>query len=119
MPLLFSYGTLQEEPVQRATFGRRLDGQRDALPGFESTQVPIEDPQAVAESGRTHYDNVRYNGRADSHVTGTVFEVTDAELAAADEYEAPAAYERISAMLASGKHAWLYLHRAGRRVTRG
>ena len=26
MPLLFSYGTLQQEEVQLATFGRRLDG---------------------------------------------------------------------------------------------
>jgi hypothetical protein len=35
MPLLFSYGTLQEEKVQLSTFGRRLGGQRDELLGFE------------------------------------------------------------------------------------
>jgi hypothetical protein len=36
-------------------------------------------------------------------ISGTVFEITDAELAAADLYEQFAAYERISATLASGK----------------
>ena len=33
MPLLFSDGTLQQENVQRATFGRLLGGQRDELTG--------------------------------------------------------------------------------------
>jgi gamma-glutamylcyclotransferase (GGCT)/AIG2-like uncharacterized protein YtfP len=42
-------------------------------------------------------------------VSGTVFEITDAELAAADEYERLAAYKRIAAMLASGKQAWVYV----------
>ena len=63
----------------------------------------IEDPQVVAASGRTHHANVTFNGRSDSRVSGTVFEITDAELAAADEYEQLAAYKRVAAMLASGK----------------
>jgi hypothetical protein len=109
MPLLFSYGTLQEPHVQLSTFGRRLQGQRDELPGFESSLVVIEDPQFVAASGRTHHSNVEFNGRHDSRVSGTVFEITDAELAAADEYEKIAAYKRISATLASGRQAWLYV----------
>jgi hypothetical protein len=32
---LFSYGTLQLEAVQMATFGRQLTGTSDALRGFE------------------------------------------------------------------------------------
>jgi len=48
MPLLFSYGTLQEENVQRSTFGRLLQGQRDELLGFEPSSVKIEDPQLAA-----------------------------------------------------------------------
>src|SRR5689334_5312839 len=32
--LLFAYGTLQQEAVQLATFGRRLEGVEDALPGY-------------------------------------------------------------------------------------
>jgi gamma-glutamylcyclotransferase (GGCT)/AIG2-like uncharacterized protein YtfP len=110
MPLLFSYGTLQQENVQRATFGRLLQGQPDELPGFEQSSVRIEDPQVVATSGQTHYANVTFNGRTDSRVRGTVFEITDAELAAADQYEQPAAYKRVAAVLASGKQAWVYIH---------
>ena len=109
MPLLFSYGTLQEEDVQLATFGRLLRGQRDELPGFEPSLVKINDPEMVASSGRTHHANVTFNGRDDSRVSGTVFEVTDAELTAADQYEQRAAYKRVSAMLASGKEAWVYV----------
>jgi len=110
MPLLFSYGTLQQEDVQLSTFGRLLQGQRDELPGFEQSLVRIEDPQEVAACGRTYNANVTFNGRNDSRVSGTVFEVTDTELAAADRYEQPAAYKRIVATLASGKRAWVYLH---------
>ena len=109
MPLLFSYGTLQQEHVQLSTFGRRLQGQRDELPGFEPSLVSIEDPQVVATSGKTHHANVAFNGRHDSRVSGTVFEITDAELAAADQYERLAAYIRVTAMLASGKQAWVYV----------
>jgi gamma-glutamylcyclotransferase (GGCT)/AIG2-like uncharacterized protein YtfP len=109
MPLLFSYGTLQHENVQLSTFGRLLQGQRDQLPGFERSVVAIQDPGIVASSGTTHHANVTFNGRHDARVSGTVFEVTEAELAAADEYEQRAAYTRVSARLASGKQAWVYV----------
>jgi gamma-glutamylcyclotransferase (GGCT)/AIG2-like uncharacterized protein YtfP len=63
----------------------------------------------VAASGRTHNSNATFTGRDDSRVSGTVFEISDAELAAADEYERLAAYTRIAAMLASGKQTWVYV----------
>jgi len=107
MPLLFSYGTLQQEAVQLSTFGRLLRGQPDALVGFEQSLLTIEDPEFVAESGKAEHAIVRFNGIDDSRVSGTVFEVTERELAKADQYE-PAGYERISAALASGKEAWVY-----------
>jgi gamma-glutamylcyclotransferase (GGCT)/AIG2-like uncharacterized protein YtfP len=109
MPLLFSYGTLQQKSVQLSTFGKLLQGQKDELLGFERSLVRIVDPQVVATSGKTHHDNVTFNGRNDSRVSGTVFEITNAELAAADQYEQPAAYKRVTAMLASGKQAWVYV----------
>lgn len=109
MPLLFSYGTLQDEAVQLRTFGRRLDGQRDELARFEPSRVPITDPALAVQSGGTHHKNVTFNGRADSRVPGTAFDVTDAELAAADEYEARADYVRIAVTLASGREAWVYV----------
>jgi len=109
MPLLFSYGTLQQEQVQLSTFGRLLQGHRDELPGFEPSLISIENPLVVATSGKTQHANVTFNGRHDSRVSGTVFEITDAELAAADQYERLAAYTRVAAMLASGKQAWVYV----------
>lgn len=98
MPLLFSYGTLQQHDVQMSTFGRLLQGQPDELVGFEQSLLRMDD---------THYPIVKFNGRPDSRVKGTVFEISESELANADEYE-PAPYERISAQLASGKRAWVY-----------
>ena len=112
MPLLFSYGTLQQADVQMSTFGRLLQGHADELIGFEESELEIEDPQFVAASGRSRHAIVRFNGRDDSRVRGTVFALSNSELASADRYE-PAGYQRISAGLASGKEAWVY---AGARV---
>ena len=107
MPLLFSYGTLQQEAVQLSTFGRRLEGQPDELVGFEQSLLTIADPAFVAASGKSQHAIVKYNGRSESRVRGTAFEVTDAELASADRYE-PAGYTRITTTLASGQEAWVY-----------
>ena len=107
MPLLFSYGTLRQEAVQLATFGRRLEGQEDELVGFAQAAQRVDDPAFVAASGKADHAVVRFTGRDDDRVRGTVFEVTDAELASADAYE-PAGWARVSASLASGKHAWVY-----------
>jgi Gamma-glutamyl cyclotransferase, AIG2-like len=107
MPLLFSYGTLQQEDLQMSNFGRLLQGHPDQLIGFEQSLLKIGDPEFVAKSGKTHHAVVKFNGQYDSRVPGMVFEISDAELAKADRYE-PARYKRISAMLASGKQAWVY-----------
>jgi hypothetical protein len=109
MPLLFSYGTLQQEDVQLATFGR-LTGQKDELLKFEPSFVRIEDPHVVATTGKTHHANATFNGNTDSRVPGMVFEITDAELASVDEYEVAFLYTRVVAMLASGRQAWVYVH---------
>src|SRR5262245_61388897 len=111
MALLFSYGTLQQEAVQMSTFGRRLRGEPDELVGFEQGVFRIDDPEFVATSGMAHHAIVRFNGKPESRVRGTVFEVTDAELANADRYE-PAGYRRIATRLASGKEAWVYAEEA-------
>ena len=108
MPLLFSYGTLQQQEVQLATFGRRLSGAADALVGFEQALVLIEDAGVVATSGRTHHPIVRPCADPSSRVPGTVFELTEAEIDSADRYEV-AAYRRIAAELASGARAWVYV----------
>ena len=109
MPLIFSYGTLQQREVQLSTFGRLLQGRKDELVGFEASLVQIEDSELAKTIGRTHHDNVTFNGRNDSRVSGTVFEISDAELADADRYEERAVYKRIRTTLASGTEAWVYV----------
>jgi gamma-glutamylcyclotransferase (GGCT)/AIG2-like uncharacterized protein YtfP len=107
MPLLFSYGTLQLADVQRSLFGRLLSGQPDELIGFEESLFEIEEPDFVTASGKAAHAIVKFNGRNESRVSGTVLEVSEDELATADKYE-PAGYKRVSTTLASGKQAWVY-----------
>jgi hypothetical protein len=107
MPLLFSYGMLQQDAVQLSTFGRLLEGEPDELIGFELGVLRIEDPEFVATSGKADHAIVKFTGRNSSRVSGMVFTLSDSELANADAYE-PAGYARVSAMLASGKEAWVY-----------
>jgi gamma-glutamylcyclotransferase (GGCT)/AIG2-like uncharacterized protein YtfP len=108
MPHLFSYGTLQQDDVQRAAFGRLLSGHADVLPGYEQAMVAIDDPEVVATSGKTHHPIVKHSGVATDRVAGTVFEISDAELAQADAYEVDA-YRRVAVALASGVRAWVYV----------
>src|SRR5262245_59333641 len=105
MPLLFSYGTLQLEAVQLANFGRLLEGEPDELVGFEQSLIRITDAQTIALSGKAEHVIVKFNGRNESRVRGTVYELTESELEKADRYEV-AEYTRISVVLASGKQAW-------------
>jgi hypothetical protein len=105
---LFSYGTLQQEGVQLATFGRRLEGRPDVLPGFSASMLAITDPEVVATSGKTHHPIVRLTGNPADEVAGTVFLITQNELAAADSYEV-ADYKRIAIRLKSGLEAFVYV----------
>lgn len=112
---LFSYGTLQSEPVQLATFGRKLDGQADEMPGYALSMLKIEDPEVVATSGKTHHPVVTYTGKASDKVAGAVFRITAAELQHADDYEV-AAYRRDRVVLASGVPAWVYVDASSARA---
>lgn len=105
---LFSYGTLQLEAVQLATFGRKLEGHADNMPGFALTLLKIEDASVVATSGKTHHPVVSYSGNPADQVSGTVFTITPEELAHADAYEV-SDYRRDRVVLASGISAWVYV----------
>jgi gamma-glutamylcyclotransferase (GGCT)/AIG2-like uncharacterized protein YtfP len=108
MPMLFSYGTLRDPAVQRATFGRELTGHDDQLPGYAVRMLEITDPEVLAVSGQTHHPIlVETDDEADS-VPGAVFELTDDELVAADGYEVDD-YHRVLVSLASGVRAWVYV----------
>lgn len=106
--LLFSYGTLQQPGVQRATFGRELTGHRDAIVGYDLEYVTITDPHVVATSGSDRHPILRPSNRPDAHVDGTVFAISEADLAAADEYEVDG-YRRTEVPLRSGTTAWVYV----------
>ena len=108
MPHLFSYGTLQQDDVQRSTFGRLLSGHADVLPGYSQDLVAIDDPDVVATSGKTHHPILKHSGAPEDRVAGTVFEISDGELAQADRYEV-AAYRRVAVTLDSGLSAWVYV----------
>ena len=97
--LLFSYGTLQDPAIQIAHFGRLLTGRPDRLDGF--TRSTLTDGDAV-------YPVLTPGGDAPEPIDGVVFEITDADLAAADAYEGDA-YRRIPVRLASGTGAWVYV----------
>jgi hypothetical protein len=106
--LLFSYGTLQLEAVQVATFGRRLTGASDTLRGFEVVALKIEDATVIAISGKAHHPMARFTGRVSDVVSGTVFALTAAEIRSADRYEV-AAVKRVAVVLQSGVRAWAYV----------
>lgn len=106
--LLFSYGTLQNPDVQLDTFGRLLDGDADVLPGYTVDYTEIEDTRVVDLSGLSVHPVVRETGNPLDKVTGRALWVAEDELDAADEYEV-ALYRRVSAVLASGRTAWVYV----------
>lgn len=107
MPKLFSYGTLQQDNVQMATFGRLLTGQKDSLIGYQLDEIEITDPDVLAKSGKQFHPMLIKTGNAADTVQGVIFEVSDDELVQADSYEVDD-YVRVMADFASGEQAWLY-----------
>lgn len=105
---LFSYGTLLLPDVQLDTFGRRVPSEEDALPGYRLEWVDIDDERVAQLSGLDSHPILRHTGDPRDRVFGRVLELTADELDAADEYEV-ALYRRTSAVLASGREAWVYV----------
>lgn len=106
--LLFSYGTLQQENVQLASFGRLLEGEEDAMPGYRQDMLEITDPEVIRTSGKRFHPVVTPSADPADSVAGKVFWISAEELAAADRYEV-ADYTRVNVVLASGKEAWVYV----------
>ena len=109
---LFSYGTLQTEPVQRSVFGRRVEGTPDSLVGYLLVMSRIQDPDFIAKHGDAKQRNVQHTGIASDVVEGTVLKLSQKELELGDEYE-PTEYERRLVQLRSGVSAWVYLNNSG------
>lgn len=105
---LFSYGTLRQAEVQRATFGRLLEGRPDVLPGFALSPMMIADPHVIAVSGKAVHTIARPTGDPADRIEGLVFQVTAAELDSADRYES-GPIRRIAVRLASGVETFVYV----------
>ena len=110
MEYLFAYGTLQSQSVQISTFGRKLEGTPDVLPGYRIITITIDDQDFVITSGTAHHRDLRFTGDASDVVEGTVFKMSVEDLAEADSYE-PEGYTRELVQLRSGITAWVYLAR--------
>lgn len=105
---LFSYGTLRDEKVQIALFGRKLDGSIDCLPCYHLETVKITDPEVIAKSGKDIHSIIKYSGNVEDQVQGMVFKISSKELSNADQYEVDD-YKRIKVKLRSGILAWVYV----------
>ncbi len=97
MEKLFTYGTLQDSPIQQQVLGRLLDnGTPDTVRGYKMSKlVGIHTTYNIIqpESGKL--------------VDGVVYEVTEEELEKLDAYEGDA-YIRVSTTLLSNTRAWIY-----------
>jgi gamma-glutamyl AIG2-like cyclotransferase len=104
---LFSYGTLQTEPVQLSIFGRKLEGKPDALVGYRLQLIQVQDLNFLAHSDATQR-NLQYTGNTSDVVEGSVLTLTSDEIELSDAYE-PVEYKRVQVRLRSGLDAWVYL----------
>ncbi|WP_374464385.1 gamma-glutamylcyclotransferase family protein [Chryseobacterium sp.] len=108
MAYLFSYGTLQKEQVQLETFGRLLEGERDILSGYQLHMLEIKDPEVLRKSGQKYHPVLKFSGNDIDQIEGMLFEVTEAEILQADEYEVDD-YKRIETIFKSGKKGFIYI----------
>lgn len=100
MEKIFSYGTLQEDSVQVATFGRALIGTKDKLTGYIL---------APSTKSRLQQACLKYTGEASDIVEGTLFELSSTELCKADDYSVVDDCIRVKENVISGKRAWVYV----------
>ena len=105
--LLFSYGTLQNEEVQLATFGRLLRGHTDTLVGYKLKLIPNQDQTFTTPDASSDLRQVYFTGLASDTVNGTVFTLSRVELEHADAYE-PADFKRTLIRAKSGLDVWVY-----------
>lgn len=105
---LFSYGTLQLPEVQRATYGRLLEGTPDALAGYRLVPLTISSAEVVALSGAPVHMIACRTGDEAERIDGVIYRITPAELEETDAYEGDA-YARREVRLVSGASAFVYV----------
>lgn len=105
---LFSYGTLQLEKVQIASFDRILKGRKEQLRGFKIEQLKITDAAVLAKSEQQYHPIAVSTNDQKDKILGTLFEISSEELVQADSYEV-ADYKRVKAVFESGLEGWIYI----------
>ena len=104
---VFSYGTLWQANVQNALYGHGVETVADSLPGWRLDWIEITDPAVIAASGSDRHPILRRGDSTDS-VGGAYLHLTDAQLAATDDYEV-SDYVRRLVTLTSGIEAFVYV----------
>lgn len=105
---LFTYGTLQLPAVQLEKYGRLLEGESDALPGYRIEPLTVDDPDVLRLSGKAHHPIARRTGDPSDRIPGIVYVLSADELAATDAYEVEP-YRRAEVTLESGRTAFAYV----------
>lgn len=95
---LFTYGTLQDEMIQKVVLSRSLNGKADSLPGYCISKEKVAGAYPVVEKSKNPADRVE----------GVVYLISDKELLKTDAYEG-VAYMRSKVILESGIESWVYL----------
>lgn len=108
MEKLFSYGTLQYRQVQLDTFGRLLEGIPATLSGYIIGEVEITDEAVLKSSDQRFHPALIKTGKQSDTVNGTIYLITEQELAQADAYEVDD-YQRIEETFQCSNQAWLYV----------
>ncbi|MFK7748761.1 MAG: gamma-glutamylcyclotransferase family protein [Kordia sp.] len=105
---LFSYGTLQLENVQLASFGRKLIGEKEVLIGFKLKQLQITDEAVLAISEEKFHPIAIQTNNTNDRILGTLYQISQQELEQADRYEV-SDYKRIEVTFQSRKKGWIYV----------
>ncbi|RYD61468.1 MAG: gamma-glutamylcyclotransferase [Sphingomonadales bacterium] len=106
--LLFACGTLTLEKVHVALFGRVLDYEEDALPGYTARTVLLEDQEILSTTGSATHLSMVPSDAPGAAVQGRVMHLTEAELTRMDPHQSEH-HRRTRVTLASGREAWAYL----------
>jgi len=105
---LFSYGTLQLEKVQLASFGRVLKGTEDILTGYKLEKVRITDKEVLKKSEQEFHPIAICTNDKNDKIKGTLYKISTQELKEADSYEV-ADYTRVLVTFESKKQGWIYI----------
>ena len=77
------------------------------LKGYRISPIEITDKAFLDKGGDQYQNIIIHSDNPHDKVEGTVFELSEDELLAADKYE-PFNYKRVLIVLESGKSAWIY-----------